>query len=333
MTKNRKVLICGETVGNRVTAMTAELICLGRKICDALHEPLHLHLIGDSPREAAKEAVSLGADTVHLSPGPPFAQSHPEHVLERIIEVAAPIDPFLILLGQTDMGRETAPRLAARLDASVCLDCIQVEIDPETGFLQQTKPVFGGNAMAVWESSGRRPHITTLRPRSYEPARPDSSRTGEIIEGQTELDDSSFRGKLLKTVKEDDQGIRLEDAKTVVTGGGGIGGKEGFQMIQELAGILHGAVGVSRVPCDEGWMPKSQEIGQTGRVVGPDLYFAVGISGAPQHMAGCSGSKRIVAINKNPEAHIFNEADFGIVGDYREALPAFIEKLKSLLGS
>jgi electron transfer flavoprotein alpha subunit len=164
------------------------------------------------------------------------------------------------------------------------------------------------------------------------PAKPDDSRKGEILSVPEIMDEPTIKGELLRTVKEESKGIRLEDAKVVVAGGGGIGGKEGFRLIEELAQTLRGAVGTSRVPCDEGWMPKNMEIGQTGHMVSPNVYIAVGISGAPQHFAGCSGSKCIVAINKDPDAHIFKESDLGLVGDYREALPSLIEKLKSIMG-
>jgi len=171
----------------------------------------------------------------------------------------------------------------------------------------------------------------TIRPRSSDPAEPDPARQGEIISVSPAADDSSIKTKLIETVKEELKGINLEDAKFIVAGGGGIGGKEGFGLLQELAQVLRGAVGTSRVPCDEGWMPKKMEIGQTGHMVSPSIYIAIGISGAPQHLAGCSGSKCIVAINRDPEAHIFQQADFGIIVDYKEALPALIDKLKSIL--
>lgn len=333
MPRKGKVLIYGEFSGERITSTTAELIHQGRMISDLFEEPLHIFLIGDGAREFAEEAIQWGADKVHLSRGLPFSESHPESYLNRILEGVNQIEPTLILFGQTDMGREMAPRLAARMDASVCLDCVKIEVDPESGSLLQTKPVYGGNALAVWMSIDERPQIVTLRPRSVEPAKPNSSRSGEILHVEADIDESQFAGKLLETVKEDAQGIKLDEAKVIVTGGGGIGGEEGFFWLEELAGLLQGAVGISRVPCDEGWMPKSLEIGQTGLVVSPDLYIAVGLSGAPQHMAGCSHSKTIVAINKDTEAHIFQEADYGIIGDYKEALPAFIEALKTLSGN
>jgi electron transfer flavoprotein alpha subunit len=145
------------------------------------------------------------------------------------------------------------------------------------------------------------------------------------------INESSVRSRLVETVKRETKGIRLDDAKVVIAGGGGIGSRDGFKILEELAEVLGGTVGVTRVPCDEGWMPTRLEIGQTGHIVTPNVYIAVGISGASQHMAGCSGSKCIVSINRDPEATIFKESDFGIVGDYREVLPAFIEKCKKLI--
>jgi electron transfer flavoprotein alpha subunit len=213
------------------------------------------------------------------------------------------------------------------------MDCLSLTVDPETKCLLQIKPVYGGNAVALWIPGEYYPRIVSMRPRVTQPAEPDSSRKGEIIRVSFEVDDSRIKERLIRTQRDDVRGIKLEEAEAVVAGGGGIGGSEGFHMMEELAKLLRGAIGVTRVPCDEGWMPKSLEIGQTGHIVTPSLYIAVGISGAPQHLAGCSGSKCIVAINKDSDANIFKEADFGLVGDYREALPSFIEKYKSLFKS
>lgn len=247
-----------------------------------------------------------------------------------ITNICQQVTPSIILFGQTDMGRDIAPRLAARLETSVCMDCIELAVDPETKSLLQSKPVYGGNAMAVWATEDYQPQVVTIRPTVAAQAEPYPSKKGKISQLTVEIDDSMIKGQLLETVKEEIKGIRLEEAKVIVTGGGGIGGRKGFQLIQELAQILGGAVGISRVPCDEDWMPASLEIGQTGHTVSPHLYIAVGISGAPQHLAGCSGSKCIVAINKDPEAHIFKEADFGVVGDYKEALPSLIKRCREL---
>ncbi len=325
------VLICGEVVEGKITTITRELINTGRRLGDDLDQPLSVLLIGRDIHELAEEAIFLGADKVYTVDDAPFAESHPERYAAIIINACQQIAPSIILLGQTDMGRDIAPRLAARLGTTVCMDCVELAIDPETKSLLQTKPVYGGNAMAVWVSADYQPQVVSMRPRVGTPAEPDTSRKGEIVPVSIDVDDSMIKGKLLETVKEEIKGIKLEEAKVIVAGGGGIGGSQGFQLLRELAQVLGGTIGVSRVPCDEGWMSVSLEIGQTGHMVSPDLYIATGISGAMQHLAGCSGSKCIVAINKDPQAHIFKEADFGIVGDYREVLPPLIEKCKALL--
>ncbi len=325
------VLICGEVIEGKITTITKELINTGRRLGDDLNQPLSVLLIGQDIHEVAREAILLGADKVYTADGAPFTESHPEHYTAITLNACQQIAPSIILLGQTDMGRDIAPRLATRLRTTACLDCVELAIDPETKLLLQTRPVYGGNAMAVWVSENHQPQVITMRPRAGTPAEPDTSRRGEIVPVSIDINESMIKGKLLETVKEEIKGIRLEEAKVIVAGGGGIGGSEGFQLLQELAQVLGGTIAVSRVPCDEGWMPLNLEIGQTGHVVGPSLYIAVGISGAMQHLAGCSGSKCVVAVNKDPEAHIFKEADFGIVGDYREALPPLIEKCKALL--
>jgi len=333
MADYKGVLICGEVVGEKITSVTTELLNTGRKLCDDLDQPLSILLIGKNIGEIAKEAICLGADKVYTVDDAPFAESHPDRYVAIITQACQQVAPSIILLGQTDMGRDIAPRLVAKLGTTVCMDCVELAIDPETKLLLQTKPVYGGNAMAVWASGEHQPQVVAMRPRVVAPAEPDTSRKGEIVPITVDVDDSMIKGKLVETVKEEVKGIKLEDAKVIVAGGGGIGSSEGFKLLEELARVLGGTIATSRVPCDEGWMPATMEIGQTAHMVSPDLYIAIGISGALQHMAGCSGSKYIVAINKDPDAHIFKEANFGVVGDYREALPPLIEKCKALLAA
>ena len=324
------ILVCGEVVDGKINTVTRELLNTGRKLADDLNQLLSTLLIGEDLEEVAEEVITLGADKVYTAQGPPFSKSHPELYVATIAETCRQSTPSIVLLGQTDMGRDVAPRLAAKLGTTVAMDCTELVIDPDTKRLLQTKPVYGGNAIAVWASESE-PQIVTLRPRSVMPAEPDASRKGEITTLDITIDDSMIEGRLLETVREEVKGIKLEEAEVIVAGGGGIGGSDGFQLLEELAQVLSGTIGVTRVPCDEGWIPLSMEIGQTGHIVGPNLYIAIGISGAPQHMAGCSGSKCIVAINRDPDAHIFREADFGVVGDYKEALPPLIEKCKAIV--
>lgn len=333
ISKYEDVLICGEVNHSKISTVTTELLRTGRELADRLGKSLHVLLVGKDIEEASSEAIALGADKVHLASGAPFEESLPEFYVQILTRLCAKLEPRIVLFGQTDMGRDIAPRLAGRLDVPVFLDCVKLDIDLDSQSILLTKPVYGGNAMAEWKAHDQNTQIATMRPRVTEPAESDDSRQGEILPVPEILDEPSIKVKLLRTVKEESKGILLEDAKVVVAGGGGIGGKEGFWLIEELAHTLRGAIGISRVPCDEGWMPKNLEIGQTGHMVRPDVYITVGISGAPQHLAGCSGSKYIVSINKDPEANIFKESDLGIVGDYREALPSLIEKLKSILSA
>jgi len=324
-------LVCGEVIEGKITTVTRELLNMGRRLCDTLNQPLSTLLIGENIQGAAPEIIILGTDKVYIVNGSSFAESHPDLYIAIVTEACKQIAPSIIIFGHTEMGREVAPRLASRLRTTVTMDCTELSIDPETKRLLQSKPVYGGNAVATWLSDSHDPQIVTLRTRAVMPAEPDASRKGEITALDITISDSMIKGRLLETAKEEVKGIKLEDAKVVIAGGGGIGSHDGFTMLEELAKVLGGTIGVTRVPCDEGWKPLALEIGQTGHIVTPNLYFAIGISGAPQHMTGCSGSKRIVAINRDPDAHIFKEADFGVIGDYRAVLPALIEKCKTLL--
>jgi electron transfer flavoprotein alpha subunit len=331
MTTYQGVLVFSEAVEKEIATINKELLNIGRRLSDDLNEPLSIVLISKDVQEIAKEFIALGADKVYTIDSPSWAEPHPDFYLDVFAQVCQQLKSGIVLLGQTDMGRDVAPRLAARLQTTVTLDCIELTIDPDTKQLLQTKPVYGGNALAIWTSELNKPQIVTLRPRSVPPAEPDRSRKGEVIDLSITVDKAMIKSQLVEAVKEEAEGIKLEEAKVIVAGGGGIGGAGGFNMLKELAALLKGALGVTRIPCDEGWMPISLEIGQTGHIVSPDLYIAIGISGAPQHMAGCSNSRCIVAINKNPEANIYEVSDFGLVGDYRQALPPFIEKCRELL--
>lgn len=330
MSEKKDVLIWSEVKNGQVITNAKELITVGKKVCPELGHPLSLILLGNEPEETAHEAICLGVDKVYLIKHQPYEEISAEHYLSIMTKALSELNPYLILLAHTDMGRDMAPRLAAKLGRGVCLDCIDLAFDSQAKLLLQTKPVYGGKAVAVWGSPPQQPQIITLRPRAVSPVEPDPSGQSELISLEIEADRSILKSQLLRTVKDEIKGIKLEEAKVIVAGGAGIGGPQGFQLLEELAHLLGGAVGITRVPSDEGWMPKSLEIGQTGHMVGPNLYLAVGISGAPQHLAGCSSSKWIVAVNKDPEAPIFKESDWAIVADYREALPILIDKCKAL---
>jgi len=248
-------------------------------------------------------------------------------VMEKVVKQ---VMPQILILGQTSIGRDLAPRLAFRLDTAASLDCIELAIDPDSKLLLQTRPVYGGNAQAVFTYESY-PQIATVRTKAMSPLEPDASRKGEVITIEAGLDPSAIRTRVLEKVPEEVAGVKLEDAEVVVGGGRGIGSAEGFKQLEELAKILRGAVGATRPPCDNDWVSPGLQVGLTGKIITPALYIAVALSGASQHLTGCSGSKNIVAINKDPEANIFRVAHFGVVGDWKKVLPAFTDKVKELL--
>ena len=330
MAEYKGVLICGELIEKRLASITKELLGVGRKLADDLGEELSVLLMGSDVDNAAKEAIVYGANKVYVAGQPLLDNYHCDTYAEIATNMCGEIAPSIFLLGQTDMGRDIAPRIAARLKVGLAVDCVGLRIDPDTKLLIQTRPVYGGNALAEVVSLTH-PQMATVRAKSMSPLEPDESRQGESIPVKAEADIETMKIKLVERIKQPIEGVKLEDADAVVAGGAGIGSAENFAMLEELAKLLRGAVAASRVPCQEGWVSQSIEIGQTGKIVTPNIYIAIGISGAVQHVAGCLGSKCIVAVNKDPDANIFKAADFGIVADYKEALPAFIKKYKELI--
>ncbi|MDY6911456.1 MAG: electron transfer flavoprotein subunit alpha/FixB family protein [Chloroflexota bacterium] len=330
MSEHKNVLICGEVAGGNITPITCELLGIGKKLAGDSGEELIALLMGNNLGDAGKEAIAFGADKVYVVDDPLLAEYNADAFAVSSLKAITDISPSILLLGQTDTGRDLAPRLAAKLDTALCTDCLDLAIDPESKLLLQTRPVYGGNAIAVMVAASTRPQMATIRPKSMSPLDRDDSRQGEIINRESGIDASAIRTKTIERVEEQTEGISLEDASVVVAGGWGVGGAENFGMVRELADLLGGAVGATRPPCEEGWVSPTLQIGQSGKIVTPDIYIAIGISGAMQHLAGCSGSKHIVAINNNPDANIFKAADYGIVGNYEDIVPAFIEKYKQL---
>ena len=329
MADYRGLLVIGEIQNGVITRITKELLSIGRKLADQLSEQLSIILLGSNLSEVARQGIIFGADNVYVAENPLLNDYQSDAYTFIVAKVCQQMSPSVVLLGQTDAGRDLAPRLAARLKGSLSMGCTELKLDPETHFLLQTRPMYGGNVNAVMIARCK-PQIATIRPRSIRPAEPVDFRKGEIIPIEGKIDNFPTKYKVINRVREEVEGVKLEDAKVVVAGGRGQG-KEGFELIRQLAKLLKGAIGASRPPCDEGWVPSSLQIGQTGKVISPELYIAVGISGAMQHIVSCLSSKRIVAINRDPDAPIFKVSDLGIVGDYREVLPPLIEKCKELL--
>jgi electron transfer flavoprotein alpha subunit len=327
------ILVLGEIAEGRLHSVTAELLAAARGLSATLGEEVAVALPGGELDGLSSEAIAHGADRVYLVQDPLLAEPQNDSYLAAFEQVCRQVLPTIVLVGRTPMGKDVGPRLAFRLGVGVAQDSVQVGVDPESRRVVATRPVYGGNAMAKVAFPDGNPQVVVVRGKAYTPLEPDSSRRGEVSTIQTNLAPSSVKARVVERVKRESEGIRLEDARVVVSGGRGLGGPEPFRMLEELARLLGGAVGASRAACDAGWMDHSYQVGLTGKTVTPELYITVGISGASQHMAGCSGAKRIVAINKDADANIFKEASFGVVGDWKNVLPSFIETVRELVRS
>lgn len=325
MANESGVLVLGETGGGSILSITRELLGAARRMGGG--GPVAAALIGSGVAGAAQEAIAAGADTVYVADDASLAEYTGDAFTVALDKVVDQANPAVILMGQTDIGRDLAPRFAIHKGTMVAMDAIELAMNG--GKLLATRPVYGGSARAVF-SFKTMPQVATVRPKSQDPLEPDTSRQGNVVNVDVKVDPSAVRTRVLEHKAMEQEGIRLEDADAVVAGGRGLGGPEGFGGLEDLAKLLNGAIGASRAVCDLGWRPVSEQIGLTGKVVSPTLYVAVAVSGASQHMAGCSGAKNIIAINKDPEANIFKTARFGIVGDYKQVMPPLVEAVRKI---
>jgi electron transfer flavoprotein alpha subunit len=331
MSDNKGVMVVGECADGALASITCELLGIGRKLADSLGEPLSAALLGDKVSGAAKDAVAFGADKVYVLESPLLKDYVTDAYVNAMENLCKEAKPNILLMGQTPVGRDLAPRLAFRLGTGATLDCLGLKIDPQTKLMVMVKPVYGGNALAEVVCEKTRPQMATVRAKCMEPLPRNDSKQGEIVAFDPKLDAAKIRARFVEKVKEKVEGVKLEDAGVIVCGGRGMGGPDNFAPLRELAKMLGAAVGATRPPCDNGWVPATMQIGLTGKIVSPTLYIAVAVSGASQHLSGCSGAKNIVAINKDAEANIFKVARYGIVGDYKKVLPPLMNKVKELV--
>jgi electron transfer flavoprotein alpha subunit len=330
MTEYHGVMVYGEMVDGKLATITKELLGCGRTLAKALGEDLMAVFVGSHVGHLADETIQYGADKVMVVENPLFGDYRTDSFVSAMAKVIEDKPPRILILGQTSVGQDLAPRLAFRLNTTVVLDCVELSLDPDSKLLLRTKPVYGGKAWAIF-SSDCYPQMATVRSKSMSPLERDPARKGEVIKMDIGLGASLVRTMVLEKITEEREGIRLEDAEIIISGGRGIGGQDGFKQLEELSKLLKGAtVGATRAACDAGWVPSTLQVGLTGKVVTPKVYVAVALSGSSQHMAGCSGAETIVSINKDPSANIFKEAKFGVVGDWKMVLPTFIKKIVEL---
>jgi electron transfer flavoprotein alpha subunit len=319
------ILVVGEMEDGAPTTTTLELIGAATGLADG--GAISVTLLGTGASGAASAAFEGGAQKAFVSDDAGYDDFRSDQWVAAVEAAVDQSSAAAVLMAQSTVGRDVGPRLAFRRDTAVAMDC--VGLSAEGGELRATRPCYGGNANATY-SFATSPAVATVRAKAFEPNEPSAGASGETVELPAA---GESRSTIAGREQAESTGLQIQDATIVVSGGRGLGDEDGFRVVEELAEAIgndKAAVGASRAACDLGWYPVSQQVGLTGKVVTPDLYVAIAISGASQHMAGCSGSKMIVAINRDAEANIFKEARFGIVGDYKQVLPPLIEAVKAL---
>lgn len=312
-----------------VEKVSLELLGKGREIADTLGQELIAILIGNGITDAAQDLIEHGADQVVVIDDPMLALYTTEPYTKALTAAIEAKKPEIVMVGATTIGRDLAPRVSARIHTGLTADCTSLEVDEETNNLLMTRPAFGGNIMATIVCADHRPQMSTVRPGVMQKLDTDKTRTGVVETLAVVFNAEDMNVEVLDVVEETTKKVKIEEANILVSGGRGMGKAENFENLYNLADELDGLVSASRAVVDAGWLDSSRQVGQTGKTVRPDLYIACGISGAIQHLAGMEESELIIAINKNPDAPIFEVADVGIVGDANKIVPEIIKQLKA----
>lgn len=325
------VWVFAEQDDGEIQSITYELLGEGRKLADDLGMDLCAVLLGSGISDKAQEIISRGAEKVYLVDSPELAYFRDEPYSAILIDLVRKHKPNILLCGATTVGRSLISRVAVSINAGLTADCTGLAIDPETKDLIQTRPAFGGNIMATIVCPDTRPQMSTVRHKVMKEAIVDTGRKGEVLVQEIAAALLESRTRRLNFVPEVETTVNIAEADIIVSGGRGLQKPENFAVIRELAEVLGAGVGASRATVDADWIPYSHQVGQTGKTVCPKIYFACGISGQIQHLAGMSSSEIIVAINKDPDAPIFKAATYGIVGDVLNIVPLLTEEFKKVL--
>ena len=323
----KDVWVFAEQRDGVIMPVVIELLGEGKKLANEVGCNLCAVLCGHHVEGLADQLFEYGADKVYVADHEELATYRTDAYTKVINDAIEEYKPEIVLLGATHIGRDLGPCLAVKANTGLTADCTKLEIDPTDKKIQQTRPAFGGNLMATIICPDHRPQMSTVRPGVMEKAQYQEGRKGEIVKLNVSFKEGEIRTKVLEIVKSLKETVSLTDAKIIVSGGMGLGKPEGFELLKQLADKLGGVVAASRAAVDAGWIDHSYQVGQTGTTVKPKVYFACGISGAIQHVAGMQDSELIVAINTNESAPIFEIADVGIVGDLYKVIPAIIEEL------
>jgi len=324
------IWVYGEQRDGVICTVVYELLNKARELAKDLNTYVGVIFLGSGIEDKAKELIARGADKVFLVDSPQLKNFLAENYATTVINLVRKHKPEIILAGATTTGRSLVSRIAVPLYAGLTADCTELHIDKEKKILVQTRPAFGGNIMAQIISPNFRPQMATVRHKVMPEAKADPSRKGEVIKEKFDIEWEDKRVKFLDFIAEATSTVNLSEADIIVSGGRGMGDAANFKLLEELAEAIGGAVGASRASVDNGWIPYSHQVGQTGRTVCPKIYIACGISGQIQHLVGMQSAKTIIAINKDPDAPIFKVADYGIVGDLFKVIPLLIKQIKAL---
>ena len=322
MTTPSNVFVIVETAEGRLIDLGYEMLGLARRWVDVSGGAVHVCVLGNGLDGVGDDLIAHGADRAYVVDAPLFAGYQADAWLPDLAAIVANVKPAAVMIGHTPLGADLAPRLAFRLGTTVATACNRVSF--VDGKLHVTRPCYGGKAEEV-VSFLTNPAVFTVKSKCFEPWPAQEHRSGEVVHVDSVLDPASIRTQVREVRRDASDGAGLDSARIVVAGGGGMKGPQGFELVGRLAAALGGAVGASRVACDLGWCPPSRQVGLSGKTVAPELYIAIGISGAGQHMAGCANAKNIVAINTDPNAPIFRFARYGVVGDCHRLMPALID--------
>lgn len=311
-----------------------ELLNPGRMLAEKQGGRLAAVIVGYQTEAAVKAAEEYGAEEIIVVDGEEYETYSTDAYAAALHYLVEKYGPTTMLIGATPAGRDLAPRLSCRLKTGLTADCTSLDVDEETGNMAWTRPAFGGNLMATILCPDHRPQLGTVRPGVFKKEKISGAGMGaEVIRENFTFPKENIRTTVLEVIREAaGEVVDLENAEIIVSGGRGVGGPEGFETLKKLAGVLGATIGASRAAVDADWIGHSHQVGQTGKTVAPKIYIACGISGAIQHMAGMSGADCVIAINKDPEAPIFSVADYGIVGDLFEVVPALAEEIKRARG-
>jgi electron transfer flavoprotein alpha subunit len=323
------IWIIAEQRGGNLRKISYELASEGRRLADQSAQPFVAVVLGSQISEEAKKLVAYGPDTLYVADDPALASYTPETYTAVLTDLIKKHEPDIVLLGASAQGKELAAKLAARLETGLAQDCVSFRL--ENGLLIAKRPLYAGKVYAEVACEASRPQMAAARPNVLSLAEPDSSRTAEIVNVAVALTPEDQRTVLVEESADVSGKVDLTEATFIVSGGRGMKAAENFQVLEELAGVIGASVGASRSAVDAGWRSHTDQVGQTGKVVCPNMYIACGISGAIQHLAGMGSSKIIVAVNKDPDAPIFQKADYGIVGDLFEIVPVLKEEFKKIL--